>query len=341
MISIIVPVYNAENYIEDCINSILSQSYRDWELLLIDNGSKDNSLELCQRMAGGEERICVFSQEVNGGVSAARNLGMAKATGEWITFIDADDWVQPDFLERLFEIQEKNQADMVVCSYRRSYPKDREAYRQTAVQEIAAGKEGRQKKDYPSMPEKEYGWREYLENYLLAGNSHCWGVLYRKKLLQGIEFLLNLSIGEDLLFLIDAALKAEKITVTDYPGYYYYINTQGAMEKPFTPSYMDQITCWQEALGKLTKVYPKLTHRVESHLLTAVLLVVGKLARLPKEERRKYVRQQEYCLTLAREYSKKREVISYLPSGYPLKVRVYCFFPRIYLWVYGRWKKVK
>ena len=94
MISIIVPVYNAENYIEDCVNSILHQSFSDWELLLIDNGSEDNSLELCKKLANEEKRICVLHQEANGGVSAARNLGMARAKGNWITFIDADDWVE-------------------------------------------------------------------------------------------------------------------------------------------------------------------------------------------------------------------------------------------------------
>lgn len=341
MISIIVPVYNAENYIEDCVNSILHQSFSDWELLLIDNGSEDNSLELCKKLANEEKRICVLHQEANGGVSAARNLGMARAKGNWITFIDADDWVEHDFLERLLAMQKESQADMVICGYRKRYAEDRKIYHEAYPKGLSVDQQRECTKDGFSIAGEEYGRKAYLENCLLAGNTHCWGALYKKGLVQEIEFPVGLSIGEDLLFLIDAALKAQKIIVTDYPGYSYYINTRGAMEKPFTLSYMDQITCWQKAAKKLEEVYPELGDRLQSLLLVAVLLVVGKLARLSREERKQYRRQQEYCLRLARECVRNREVFSYLPKGYPLKVRVYCILPQVYLWAYGRWRQGK
>lgn len=97
MISIIVPIYNVEKYLRKCIDSILSQTYSDFEVLLIDDGSKDQSGEICDEYAARDSRVRVFHKE-NGGVSSARNLGIEQAKGEWITFIDSDDWVDADYL---------------------------------------------------------------------------------------------------------------------------------------------------------------------------------------------------------------------------------------------------
>lgn len=97
-VSIIVPVYKVEKYLPHCVGSILSQTYIDWELLLIDDGSPDGSGRLCDEYASEDSRIRVFHKE-NGGVSSARNFGLENATGEWITFVDADDWISPRTLE--------------------------------------------------------------------------------------------------------------------------------------------------------------------------------------------------------------------------------------------------
>ena len=101
-ISIIIPVYNVEQYLHRCVNSILLQTFTDWELLLIDDGSTDRSGELCDEYAKKENSISVF-HKINGGVSSARNLGLEKAQGEWVTFIDADDYILPDFINGLYK----------------------------------------------------------------------------------------------------------------------------------------------------------------------------------------------------------------------------------------------
>ena len=98
MISIIVPIYNREKYLSECIDSILVQSYSDFEVLLIDDGSTDRSGEICDEYAQKDARIRVFHKE-NGGVSSARNVGLDNATGEWIAFVDSDDWVGEKYLE--------------------------------------------------------------------------------------------------------------------------------------------------------------------------------------------------------------------------------------------------
>lgn len=114
MISIIVPVYNAERYLSKCIDSILSQSFTDFELLLINDGSKDYSGAICDQYAANDSRVTVFHKE-NGGVSSARNLGLEKAKGEWVAFIDSDDWIANTMYQEMYELAMLENADIVYC----------------------------------------------------------------------------------------------------------------------------------------------------------------------------------------------------------------------------------
>ena len=116
MISIITPVFQSERYLEKLINSILNQTYCDWELLLIDDGSTDGSAEICDRYAHKDNRIRVF-HKANGGVASARNQAMDMATGEYLAFADSDDWVEPCWLERLYKTAKDQEADIVVSDY--------------------------------------------------------------------------------------------------------------------------------------------------------------------------------------------------------------------------------
>ena len=100
-ISVIVPVYNTEKYLHRCVDSILAQTFTDFELLLIDDGSTDSSGAICDEYAQKDSRVRVFHKE-NGGVSSARNLGLDKAKGKWVTFVDSDDWIKESFLNKLY-----------------------------------------------------------------------------------------------------------------------------------------------------------------------------------------------------------------------------------------------
>ena len=114
MISVIIPIYNSEKYLSKCISSVLEQTYKDLELILVDDGSTDNSLNICNDFAERDSRIVVVHQK-NAGVSAARNNGLKNAKGDFITFVDSDDYVENDWLELLFKaITEKN-AEVAVC----------------------------------------------------------------------------------------------------------------------------------------------------------------------------------------------------------------------------------
>lgn len=342
MISIVVPIYNGENYIEDCLKSILVQTYEDWELILIDNASEDNSLRVCKEYAAKDDRIQVLRQHNNMGVSVARNLGIEKARGEFVTFIDIDDWVEEDYLEKLLAIQKQNKADMVICGYQKAFEKDRLAKQEYLKKKVAAQKVNRENFQNPtqgSNSEQVYQTEEYLEHYFLEGNTHCWGVLYERKLLEGVQFPKGITIGEDMLFLLEIAQKANTLVVTDYKGYYYYINETGAMKKRFTISYMDQIGCWEKALQTIEESYPKLTVKVNSIILVSILLVVGKISELSIEEQKEYEEAGKECYDAFVKYCKVNGVQHFLPKGYPIKVFVYKYFPKLYIKLYGRLRK--
>ena len=115
-VSIIVPVYNIENYIRVCVESILAQTYESFELILVDDGSKDNSGILCDEYAAIDSRVKVIHKE-NGGVSSARNAGLRQAKGDWIMHVDGDDWIEPDMIESLIEAAKATEADLVFSDF--------------------------------------------------------------------------------------------------------------------------------------------------------------------------------------------------------------------------------
>lgn len=324
-----MPVYNAEDYLRKSIESILYQTYPVWELILIDNGSEDDSFKICQEYAKKEERIQVLHQYQNKGVSAARNLGLEKAIGDYVTFLDADDWIAEDYLEQLVKTAKSTQSDMLVCQYRKVYDEERESQEETAIEKTQEQQE---------FETRVYCQEDYVGQCLVNGYTHCWGVLYKLSLLDGIRFPARITIGEDVLFLIDAVLQAEKIVVTEYDGYRYYINENGAMNRKFTPSYMDQILCWQKAKEKLVEKYPAIEDKLNSILVVSTMLVVGKLSALSKEELDSFQKEVDECQSVIEEYSSKKEVMKILPLGYTLKVKVFKLFPALYMKLYKAWK---
>lgn len=321
MISIILPVYNTEEYVGRCIESIQNQTYENWEMIIIDNGSTDGSYHICKKYAKEDSRIEVFHQYQNKGVSVARNLGLERVSGEFVTFIDADDWVEKNYLQELLNIQRECEADMVVCGY-----EIKETREQQEEKELA------QESDYVN---RILSAEEYFSEYMLQGNTHCWGVLYRRKKIEEIHFPGKVTIGEDLLYLIHAAKTMEKIVVTDYSGYRYYRNLKGVMLKKFSHSYMDQLSCWQKAKEVLIEGYPALENKIDSIIVVSALLVIGKISELSSKEQEKYREDYQQCFRVVKEYGRQRKIRKHLPSGYPLKVFIFTIAPRFYMKLYG------
>ena len=119
-VTIIVPVYNVEKFIGKCIKSVLNQTYKNFELIIVNDGSPDNSLEICNYYNSLDDRIKIFTKE-NGGLSSARNYGIEKASGDYICFIDSDDYIEKDFIKNLLETALKSDSDIVICNYNRVF----------------------------------------------------------------------------------------------------------------------------------------------------------------------------------------------------------------------------
>ena len=136
MISVIVPVYNVEPYLKKCLDSIIGQSYKDLEILIIDDGSTDYSGNICDEYEELDDRIRVFHTE-NKGLSCARNLGLDEAKGEWIGFVDSDDWIEPNMYEALLNKAEETGADVVECGFYRDYPM--KPIKQTVNEKVVTG----------------------------------------------------------------------------------------------------------------------------------------------------------------------------------------------------------
>ena len=182
-ISVIVPVYKVEQYLPRCVDSILSQSFSDFELILVDDGSPDNCGKICDEYAVKDSRVKVIHKE-NGGVSTARNVGIKKATGEWITFIDADDYIEQGFLS----IPEYTNEDLLIQNYR--------VQKQNEFKSI----------EFEKCVVTESGVLELInENIVKQIYRVPWAKFFRKSIIDNnkLSYIEGVKIGEDTLFMLD------------------------------------------------------------------------------------------------------------------------------------------
>lgn len=325
-ISVIVPVHNGASYLEECIDSILAQGYDALEILIINDGSTDDTAAVCDRLSGQHDCVRVITMP-DLGVSAARNRGLEQAKGDCIMFVDADDRLRPGVLKSLHELLLATDSDLAGCGFAVwGSPEEWERLR--------TGKK---------MPEKltgicageTYDGDSYLETSILRGNTRCWSKLYRRKLIGQVRFREGLTIGEDMLFLVELLPHIRRAAETSYPGYGYFQNPGGAMQRPFTPSYMDQIYCWEMARELIVKRKPSLAAQADAQIMVAIMLTAGKIALLSGKERGRAGEYLQVCHRKLKGIDRKRESYPYLPVGYQTKVRAFACAPRLYVWLYG------
>ena len=203
LISIIVPVYNSEKTLNRCVDSILNQTFQDWELLLIDDGSTDRSGKLCDEYALKDQRIKVFHKK-NGGVSSARNTGLDHAKGEWITFIDSDDEIPKNTFTddcRYFE------EDLIVGAYYDA--KEGKKYRRWFLRS--------------GVFHQNHLSEFYTKNISAPFFGVVWGKLFRNRLCKGLNFDTDMNIGEDTLFVMQYLQRVNKLRVIDKDVYVYHV----------------------------------------------------------------------------------------------------------------------
>lgn len=319
LISVIVPVYNGQDYLENCITSIEHQTYDNLEIIIINDGSTDQTGAICVKLKEKYNNIRVVTME-DEGVSTARNAGIDMARGGFLTFVDADDRLRPKTLEVLYDSILSTGCDIAGCGFQ-TFREEPEWQGQLLT--LHRIKE-------PAV----YKPAQYLKQEILKGNSRCWSKLYRRSVVGNLRFQKGLSIGEDMLFLMELLPYVKKIAETDYPGYGYYQNPKGAMNREFTPKYMDQISCWEMARDKAMAIDKNMEGEITTILLMSIMLVAGKIAMLPFPKRR----QQKESVRICREKLKKELKVpgAYegLSKGYRFKVRIFQTMPELYLALY-------
>lgn len=224
-ISVIVPVYKSEKYLTQCVESILGQTFSDLELLLVDDGSPDTSGVMCDRFVAMDSRTRVIHKS-NGGVSSARNVGLDAATGDYITFVDSDDYIDACMYEKMMEKAQAYDCDIVMCDCLKEYGNRTEPY----THDIRTG--------FYSLDQLR---SEYYPHLLMMENAEYpptisnWLLLFRRELAEGIRYLTGVRYSEDLLFGAQLMYRARSFYYMKGQAYYHYRMNPTSATHQFVP----------------------------------------------------------------------------------------------------------
>lgn len=262
-ISIIVPVYNCEKYISNCINSILEQSFKDFELILVDDGSSDRSFEICESFAKKDNRVRAIHQP-NSGVSRARNRGLDEAKGEYIGFVDGDDCVDKEMYKRLYKNLADNNADISICGIVNYFLKKNgttEKVRQSQVDGfwIFSG---------------EQALKEALQSRLYSVNPV--NKLFKKKLFDKLRYPEG-KISEDAFLIPVVISKAGKVVYDSKPMYYYLRRENSITTSNFSDRDWDVVEAYKNHLNMVSEKFPNLKKVAKFRYLWAYAYVIDKI----------------------------------------------------------------
>lgn len=234
LISVIVPVYNMEQYLERCINSIKKQSYSNLEIILVDDGSTDHSADMCDTYAQEDQRIKVI-HKVNGGLSDARNAGLAIATGAYIGYVDSDDWIEPQMYQKMYEACIENEAQVAVCRYAKVYS-----------DEIIRG--GNHK---TTVFKRDSILKVYLsDNSDYVIYNSVWSKLFAREVIAGEIFPVGKN-SEDIMYTTRTFCKVTKAVYVDECLYNYVLDREGSIMNVNRTERMfqDEIPFWREHIA--------------------------------------------------------------------------------------------
>lgn len=256
-VSIIVPIFNAELYLNKCLDSIVKQTYKDIEIILVNDGSTDNSGEICDKYASKDKRIIVFHKE-NGGVSSARNIGLNVSTGDYIMFIDSDDWVESNMVNTLVKIQEVSNYDVIMFG---SY-----------IENTKHDKTKRVKFKKESFNSKNEIMK-FLPSFIKDEKiTTLWNKIYKSSVIKknNVKFNEELSIAEDALFNYKVFTEINSFHITEECLYHYMIRDVESLTKKYNPQKYEM----------LTYVNDYLLYAIEQKLLDSNILLSAQYIRV-------------------------------------------------------------
>lgn len=298
LISIIVPVYNVEAYLERCINSILNQTYKNFELILVDDGSPDNCPRICDEYAKKDSRIKVLHKE-NGGLSDARNVALGIAGGEYIMFVDSDDLIVPNCLQLVFDSAEKNDADVVVSTRFKSFDDEialepADIIESTVVDSTKA-----------------------LE--LIFCHNTRWeacGTLYKHNIFQDAKFLKN-KLYEDLALIPKVIAKAKNVCFVDAVIYYYFQRVGSIMNNSKTIVKIDLLEICTDLISFMNV---KISNQVALNNINAGILM--ELCSRVDLAERNYEKNRDFILK-SRKFLRKNRKFILSSKCYAIKRKIY------------------
>jgi len=257
LVSVIVAVYNIEEYLPRCVDSILAQTYGKLEIILVDDGSKDRSGSICDDYAGKDPRVRVIHKK-NGGLSDARNAGMDVASGEYIGFVDGDDWIEPDMYRAMYHACEKEKAQVAACRYKQ--------ITKSGVIDGSAGNSVSLSRD------------KALEIYVCGDERYLiynsvWSKLFARELVEDMRFPVGKN-SEDIMFTTKAFCRMERLAYLDEAYYNYVLDREGSImnEKAGERRLRDEIPFWQEQIVYFRDAgMPELSDKAAYHFYRRLL----------------------------------------------------------------------
>ena len=247
LVSVVIPVYNVEKYVEKCLDSVINQTYQNLEIIIVNDGSTDNSLSVCQKKKLSDSRIKLINKE-NGGLSSARNAGIECAQGEFICFIDSDDWIELDYIEVLLNGMENTNVDISVI----------QMIKVKDFNKIAFQSESQTKWD---IFERETAMRELFSSNLIGYSAN--NKLYRISLFKSIRYPEGMLMEDKgtTYRLIDSSTK---VAVNGSTKYHYYLRDNSILRKDFNQKNFDSFIIHEEILNFMDEHYPSISPKVKS-----------------------------------------------------------------------------
>ncbi len=295
-VSIIVPIYGVEKYLSRCVDSLLAQTYSELEILLVDDGSPDKCGEICDDYARKDERITVIHKG-NGGLSDARNVGIAKSNGEWLIFVDSDDCVSPLFVEKLYNAAKETSCDIAQCNYVRFSDEipcvEPEECMQTVVSSL-----------------------DVLKNIDRAENMAACNKIYRADLFKNIRFPKG-RIHEDVATTYKLFAATDNVCFIEAELYYYYRNPNSITTSKMKNNKLDLVDAYIEQVEFFSK-----KEEYRSLYITASNNLVATFGTFASYEKSKYADYDEFNKRLVERYKEIRPILTKLPLRTDLKISV-------------------
>ncbi len=300
-ISVIVPIYNCEKYVSRCIESIMNQTFHDLEIILIDDGSNDKSVEICKNLEKKDSRIKLICVE-NGGVSRARNIGLDFAHGDFISFVDSDDYLIPEMYERMYKNLIDNKADVSICGIMDYFTKrdgSIEKVRQSCIEGFF-------------ILDGEKAMEESLKSRLFSVNPV--NKLFKRKLFDSIRYPEG-KISEDAFLIPSVLLNADVVIYDSFPMYHYIRRENSITTSNFSPKDWDIVEAYERHLKITEKNFPNILKAAEFRYLWAYTYVMDRMllsnSAVPEEDIKKaycFIRKNILKIILNPYFSFKRKI---------------------------------